>query len=132
MKNQREYLVALDVRSTLHAWIAATGEDDAIKAAEEIYAENESAFTAKGGAIESILVLECQPATAKPRKRFRVAFEQPVVHAIVVEADNLDEAIAEAEKLYADERGFFTFEPPGEWHRVFNDWDLVEAEEVQP
>ena len=131
MTEQREYLVALDVRSTLHAWIAATGEDDAIKAADELYAENKSAFTAKGGVIESIMVLEAGPAMAKPKKRFRVAFEQPVVHAIVVEADDLDEAIAEAEKLYVDQRGFFTFGPPGEWHRVFNDWDLVEAEEVQ-
>lgn len=132
MTRKREYLVALDARSTLHAWIAAASEDDALRQAEALYSEDESAFTAKGGSIDSITVLESRVAEPKPKKRFAVAFEQPVVHRIVVEADDLDDAIAMAEQLYVNEGGFFTFEPPGEWHRVFKDWDLVEAGEVQP
>lgn len=62
MKGTREYLVALDVRSTLHAWIAAPGEDDAIEKADALYAEDDSVFTPKGGEINSIMVLESREA----------------------------------------------------------------------
>ena len=62
MTEQREYLVALDVRSTLHAWIAAEGEDDAIRKAEDLYGEDDTSFTAKAGAIESAMVLESRSA----------------------------------------------------------------------
>lgn len=133
MTEQREYLVALQARSTLHAWIAAPSEDDAIDRAEELYDRDDSTFTAKGGSIESVTVLDSRPAPpASQPKRFTIAFEQPVVHRIVVEAEDLDAAIDKAEQLYVNEGGFFTFEPPAGWHRVFNDWDLVEAEEVLP
>lgn len=132
MTEQREYLVALDVRSTLHAWIAALSEDDAIATAEGLYSDDDSVFTAKGGSIEAATVLENRAAPPPPRpKRFTIAFEQPVVHRIIVEADDLDAAVEKAEQLYLDEGGFFTAEPPAGWHRDFNDWDLVEAEEVQ-
>lgn len=132
MTEHREYLVALEARSTLHAWIAAPSEDDAIERAEELYDNDDSTFTAKGGSIESVTVLDSRMAAPSARpKRFTIAFEQPVVHRIIVEADDLDAAIDKAEQLYVNEGGFFTFEPPAGWHRVFNDWDLVEAEEVQ-
>ncbi len=58
MTNPREYLVALDVRSTLHAWIAAASEVAAIETAEQLYEHDDSVFTAKGGGIDSIVVLE--------------------------------------------------------------------------
>lgn len=128
----REYLVAIDARSTLQAWIEAPCDDHAIVKAEELFAENDSIFTAKGGTIESIVVIDSRPAPPPPQpKRFTIAFEQPVVHRITVEADDLDEAIERAQRLYIDEGGFFTNEPPAGWDRSFNDWDLVEAEQVQ-
>jgi hypothetical protein len=58
MTKPREYLVALDVRSTLHAWIAAASEDDALQRAEDLYCKDDSAFTAKDGDINAIMVLE--------------------------------------------------------------------------
>ena len=117
--------------ATSGGWIAAASEDDAITAAEGLYSDDDSVFTAKGGSIEAITVLENRAAPPPRPKRFTIAFEQPVVHRIIVEADDLDAAIEKAEQLYVNEGGFFTFEPPAGWHRVFSDWDLVEAEEVQ-
>jgi hypothetical protein len=135
MTPSREYLVALDVRTTLHAWLAATSDDEAIKNAEALYGEDDSAFTAKGGSIESIAVLESRPLPADPDaprpKRFRVAFEQPVVHTIVVEAPSEGEALAKAKALYFDEE-FFPGEPPASWKRHFHDCEIVETAEVLP
>jgi hypothetical protein len=133
MTEQREYLVALAVRSTLHTWIAAASEQTAIEAAQDLYGKDDGAFTtANGESVVGAVVLESRAVKPPaPPKRFAIAFEQPVVHRIVVEAAELDEAIDKAEQLYADEDAFFTFDPPGEWYRIINDWDLVEAEEVQ-
>ena len=137
MTTKREYLVALDARSTLNAWIAAASEDDALQQAEELYAENESAFTAKGSSIDSVTVLESRAAKPKSKK-FAVAFEQPVVHRIIVEADDLDDAYERATTIYLNKHGFFTndppdrWDPPEGWERTFGKWDIVDAEEVQP
>lgn len=129
MTTQREYLVALAVRSTLHAWIAAPSEDHAITKAEDLYTEGEGNFIAKGGTLDSVVVLEQLVAQ---RKKFRIAFEQPPVHTIIVEAVDLDAAIRMAEEAFLEEPGFFPEDPPAGWQRRFNDWDIVEAEEVQP
>ena len=135
MTEARDYLVALDVRSTLHAWVAAKSEDEAIENAEALYGEDESAFTAKGGAIESVTVLESRPLATNPDaprpKRFRIPFEQAVVHSIVIEAASQDEAIEKARELYFDE-DFFPGDPPQGWQRDFHDCEMLDAEEVLP
>ena len=68
MTKLREYLVALDVRSTLHAWIAATSEDDALRKAEDLYCEDDGVFTAKGGSIETVTVLDSRAVTGTPER----------------------------------------------------------------
>ncbi len=133
MTEQREYLVALDVRSTLHAWIAAASEEAAIEAAEELGSEASETLTVKGGSVESAVVLDSRPASPpKPTRRFRIGIEQPPVHTIIVEAADLDAAIEKAEAMFQNEPGFYPKEPPAGWERHFNDWDIVEAEEVLP
>ena len=128
MTCDREYLVALTVRSTLHAWIAAPSEDHAIVKAEDLYSEGGGDFVAKGGDVETVIVLEQREAQ---RKRFRISIEQPPVHTIIVEANDLDAAIEKAEIAFLDEPGFFPEDPPAGWQRRFNDWEIVEAEEVR-
>jgi hypothetical protein len=71
------------------------------------------------------------PALAKLRS-FRISIEQPSVHTIIVEAVDRDTAIEKAEIAFLEEPGFFPEDPPAGWQRRFNDWDIVEAEEVQP
>ncbi len=73
-----------------------------------------------------------QPPEQEKLRSFRIAFEQPPVHTIIVEAIDLDAAIEVAEKTFLEEPGFFPEDPPAGWQRRFNDWDIVEAEEVQP
>lgn len=129
MTAEREYLVALAVRSTLHAWIAAPSEDHAITKAEDLYSEGEGDFVAKGGALDAVVVLEQRPAQLK---KFRIGIEQPPVHTITVEANNIYAAIEKAEKAFLEQPGFFPEDPPPGWQRHFNDWEVVETEEVQP
>lgn len=57
MTEDREYHVALDARSTYHAWIRAGSEDEAIAKAEDLYTNGNGDFDAKGGEINSIIVL---------------------------------------------------------------------------
>lgn len=129
MTKEREYLVAVSVRSTHHAWITAASEDAAIEAAEELGSEASDTFTDKGSCIESVVVLEQREAK---RKRFRISIEQPPVHTIIVEAPDIEAAVEKAEKAFLEEPGLFPENPPAGWQRRFNDWDIVEAEEVQP
>lgn len=128
MTCEREYLVALTVRSTLRAWIAAPSEEHAITKAEDLYSEGKGDFVAKAGDVDSVIVLEQREAE---RKQFRISIEQHPVHTIFVEATDLDAAIETAEKAFLEERGFFPEDPPARWQRHFNDWDIVEAEEVR-
>ena len=65
-------------------------------------------------------------------RSFRIAFERPPVHTIIVEAVDIDAAIDIAEKAFLEEPGFFPEDPPAGWQRRFNDWEIVEAEEVLP
>jgi hypothetical protein len=131
MTKLREYLVALDVRSTLHAWIAAASEDDALQKAGDLYGDDDSVFTAKGGSIESSVVLSSRVAQPVSQE-FRIAFEQPAVHTIIVRAGDLITAIDEARQAFLDEPSFFPDEPPRGWTRQLGEWDIVEAEEVHP
>lgn len=72
-----------------------------------------------------------RPEPDRKLRSFRIAFEQPPVHSIIVEAVDIDAAIEIAEKAFLEEPGFFPEDPPAGWQRHFNDWDIVEAEEVQ-
>lgn len=55
----RDYLVALDVTTTLHVRVRATSEDAALEVAEALYGKGDSAFTETGSVIQSLTVLEC-------------------------------------------------------------------------
>jgi len=130
MTEQREYLVALDVRSTLHAWIAAASEDDAARKAEDLYGEDDICFTAKGGGTTAT-VLDSRAVTPRRTRRFRIGIAQTPVHSIIVTADTLDAAIEKAKIAFLDECDFFPEDPPAGWQRHFTDWEIVEAEEVR-
>lgn len=54
----RDYLVALDVATTLHIRVRAASEDAALEAAEALYGKGDSAFTETGSVIQSLTVLE--------------------------------------------------------------------------
>ncbi len=73
-----------------------------------------------------------QPPEQAKLRSFRISIEQSPVHTIIVEAIDLDAAIEKAEIAFLEEPGFFPEDPPAGWQRRFNDWDIVEAEEVQP
>ena len=57
-KPQHEYLVALVAWSTHHVWIKADNEHQAEDQAQQLWAEDESAFSYKDGGIDDVTVLE--------------------------------------------------------------------------
>jgi hypothetical protein len=64
-------------------------------------------------------------------KRFRVSFDQPVIHTVLVTAPDEETAIDAATDLYIETDGLFVGDPPAGWRVDWGHWEVTDAQEVQ-